>query len=596
MRLMRQLFIIVVTLTFLLTLGACLVNRNDHLSSPGPLAPLAQDSLTMPTRGSSQPEIRAVWVQARSVSSQKEIDAVLKRAEIGHFNALFVNTFVQGQALYNSDLVEKYERVEPDFDPLAYLVKAAHQRNIQVHAWLVAGPVGGTDGPILSQHPEWGMLSLDGEKANWLNYNRPDVRQFIIDLALEMVRKYKVDGIHFDYTRYPHPGWKWGFDAYSANAFKEAYNLDLEALRYTDLPAYGSFRGNPLAGVTTAQALAVFDDGQPAILLNNYGTGKVILFNWQADERTVAASSEILRRSLNYLQNEAGNLYILRSQTNAEKYGYGDFDTVFTWLEDIGVSPVEIGEEDITTLEVNDILIMPGIYLITAQTASDLADFVQQGGGVIFIDGPTPSIKDKNIQALLGVNAQGRHFDRTGLLIPVGQHALIPATERGLQLEDYLTRDAHWKTFRKQGINFLLQEVYQQVKQEDPEVLVTITVAASQEALAEKYFLDWQSWLEGEYVDLIIPRLYVEKDKPLAPVLADWQSVIDDPNEMMVGLSVFISESSREVKASTQILAEVDLARASGSRGIILFDFAGISDEVWEALGNGPFSSNINSN
>ena len=61
---------------------------------------------------------------------------MLKRVEAGHFNAIFVNVFVYGQALYHSDLLKKYEEVvEPDFDPLAYLVDEGHRRNIQVHAW-----------------------------------------------------------------------------------------------------------------------------------------------------------------------------------------------------------------------------------------------------------------------------------------------------------------------------------------------------------------------------------------------------------------------------------------------------------------------------
>ena len=46
--------------------------------------------------------------------------------------------------------------------------------------------------------------------TGWLNFTRPDVRRFVGDLMLEAVSRYGVDGVHFDYTRYP--GGAWGFD------------------------------------------------------------------------------------------------------------------------------------------------------------------------------------------------------------------------------------------------------------------------------------------------------------------------------------------------------------------------------------------------
>jgi uncharacterized lipoprotein YddW (UPF0748 family) len=546
------------------------------------------------------PGLRAVWVQADSITTPENADEMLARIEAGRFNAVFVNVFVYGYAYYESVLLEKHPDLAPSYDPLAYLIEQAHQRNIKVHTWLVAGPVGSGKwgpSPILSQHPDWAMVSLDGEKRSWLNYNRPDVRQFIGDIAVELVKNYKVDGIHLDYTRYPDPGWKWGFDSYSADAFAKEYGLDLEALRYSELPAYGSFVGNPLVGIDTAQMLAVFDNGRPAVLLNRYGAGEVVLFNWEADERRVAASSEILRRSINHLLGDEGGVYILRSGTNLEEYNLEDFNRTFTWLEDIGRPPIEVTEADLVTLDVDAVLVMPSVYLISSQEAFDLADFVYRGGGVIFIDGPIRSIEDKNIQALTGMRTQGKHFQETGLLIATSEHDIIPHSnrklERNSELKDYLTRDAQWKTFRKQGINKLLHDVYQRVKREAPHVLVTITVAVSHETLDERHFLDWQTWLEGGYVDLIIPRAFATQDEPWAPLIADWQPVLKNSDRVMLGLKAFTRQNSNQriPKTPARMLSEIDLAQASGSNGVILFDIEHIGDDVLEALATGPFSS-----
>jgi uncharacterized lipoprotein YddW (UPF0748 family) len=189
------------------------------------------------------------------------------------------------------------------------------------------------------------------------------------------------------------------------------------------------------------------------------------------------------------------------------------------------------------------------------------------------------------------MQTQGRHFERTGLLIPIGKHPLIPTTDRDLEVADYLALKDQWNTFRQESINQLLQDVYHRVKQEAPDVLVTITVSDSQETLAEKHFLDWRAWLDGGYIDLIIPRAYVKRDEPLAPTLTDWQPVINNSGRVMLGLTVFASEGDKEVKTPAQILAEVELAHTRGSKGVILFSLEGLSEPHLEALATGPFLS-----
>lgn len=540
------------------------------------------------------PELRGVWMQAKSITTPEKVDEMLARIEAGHFNAVFANVFIYGHAYYESTLLEKQPDLAPDYDPLAYIIEQAHRRGIAVHTWLVAGPVGdhGEQGPILAQHPDWAMIGPDGKRSFWLNYTRQDVRRFIGDIVLEIVKNYDVDGVHFDYTRYPGP--QWGFDSYSAQVFSQEYGVDLDLLRYSELPAYATFKGHPLDGVDTAQVLAVFDSGRPAVLLNNYGAGQVILFNWDAGVRQVAASSEIFRRSINCLAGGNGDVYILRSETNAEKYGYDGFNEGFTWIKDIGRSPIEVTEADLAALDVNAVLVMPNVYLITSQVASDLAGFVRRGGGVIFIDGPTPSIRDPNIQAITGMRARGRYFREAGLLIATEEYDIIPNSNRGLELEDYQVLDAKWKTFRKQGITRLVQDVYQRTKQESPDMLLTVTVAANQETLAERHFLDWWAWLEGEYVDLIIPRAYVGQDEPLDPIIADWQPAIERSGRVTLGLKAFTRQGDKRVpKTPARILSEIGLARASGSSGVILFDIEHIGDDVLEALATGPFSSPV---
>ncbi len=535
--------------------------------------------------------LRGVWVQARSIGTPDQIDEMLARVEAGNFNAIFLNVFTQGFAFFESELLDKHPKVAPDYDPLAYVIERASEQGIAVHAWLVAGPVDYESEPngILLQHPDWAMEGPDGRLTPWLNYNRPDVRQFIADVALEILERYEIQGVHFDYTRYPGP--QWGFDDYSAQEFAREYGLDLELLRYSELPAYASFSGNPLTDAKTAQVLAEFDNGLPAVLLNNYGAGQVLILNWDASERQVGASTEILRRGIDHMLGENATVFILRSETDFEEYNTSRFNRGKDWIKDLGWTPVDISEAELADLPRDALLVMPNIYLIPPRAAADLADFVRDGGHVVFIDGPTHSIADPNIQAITGMSDRGRHFSEPLLLIATAEHDLIPVnSSRGLTLADYQALDAQWKTFRAQGLNRLLRDVYQRVKDEFPDVLVTITISADQDRLAEEHLLDWQAWLEGGYVDRIIPRAYVDQDESLTAIIADWRPMMRNSGLFTLGLLVHNeNDSTKPPKTPGRLLSEIEQARASGSNGVILFNIDRIGDNVLEALAHGPF-------
>ena len=110
--------------------------------------------------------------------------------------------------------------------------------------------------------------------------------------------------------------------------------------------------------------------------------------------------------------------------------------------------------------------------------------------------------------------------------------------------------------------------------------------------LAERHLLEWQAWLEGEYIDLIIPRVYVGPDEPLAPIVADWRTVIGNSNRIVLGLKVYTRQQDHDMpKPPDRMLSEIDLVRASGSGGVVLFDIEHTSDDMLQALATGPFSS-----
>ena len=554
----------------------------------------AAEATSVPQQGQPPLALRGIWIQRRAVATREKADETLAWIQASNFNAVFLVVFTGGYAHYESALLEKSPKFEADYDPLAYVVSKAHQAGLQVHAWFTNGFVGNPyvePGPILSRHPEWGMMGPDGgAEIHWLNFARPDARQFMRDVMLEVVENYDVDGVHFDYIRYP--GQNWSFDPYSINALATEYGVDLEVLRYAELPAYGYFRGNPLDGVETAEVLAEFDDGTPAVLLNTYGAGQVIVLNWHAQRREIAATSEILQRSLDYLLGADGSVYILRSETAEARYGDGNVRRGEAWLRSLGYEPREVTEgDDLAALEANSVLVLSNVYVMEKTTASELGQFVKNGGGLIFIDGPTRSMKYAAIRAITGMQGRGRYFEGERMIRATGESELIP---NGGQETDLRVRQeiiTQWDAFREESVNALVRDVYRRVKMVRPEVQVSAAVYRKR-AWAAQVFQDWHAWLAGGYVDFVVPMAYVgiNQASALEGLVDEWQADgIRD--RVAVGLAVAdFGDREETLKSPQQVIQEIELLERRGINRVVIFDSEHISDEHLAALTQGPLA------
>lgn len=98
---------------------------------------------------------------------------------------------------------------DPGYDPLAFAVAEAHQRNLEFHAWFNPYRVAmhadvnrlAPNHPARA-HPEW-IVSYGGRL--YYNPGIPEVRRFVEDAILDSVRRYDVDAVHFDDYFYPYP-------------------------------------------------------------------------------------------------------------------------------------------------------------------------------------------------------------------------------------------------------------------------------------------------------------------------------------------------------------------------------------------------------
>jgi uncharacterized lipoprotein YddW (UPF0748 family) len=170
-------------------------------------------------------EFRAVWVatvdnidfpskKGLPIEDQKrELIACLDLARKLRLNAVIFQVRPMADAVYRSKiepwsefLTGKMGRSQ-DFDPLEFIVAEAHKRGILVHAWF---------NPYRAYHPAAKTMSDDHVARRkpttvrqygrymWLDPTSPEAQRHSLDVIEDVVRRYDIDGVHFDDYFYPY--------------------------------------------------------------------------------------------------------------------------------------------------------------------------------------------------------------------------------------------------------------------------------------------------------------------------------------------------------------------------------------------------------
>lgn len=130
-------------------------------------------------------------------------------------NAVIVQSRPTADTFWSSDLEpwSKYltgtQGQDPGYDPLAFAVERAHERNLEFHAWFNPYRVSmDTDCDALVPahpariHPEWAVAY--GGKL-YYDSGLPEVRGHVEHVIMDVVGRYDIDAVHFDDYFYPYP-------------------------------------------------------------------------------------------------------------------------------------------------------------------------------------------------------------------------------------------------------------------------------------------------------------------------------------------------------------------------------------------------------
>lgn len=208
------------TKPLVLLIGLCLLAAAGSFAAsyvPSSLTPPA------PVR-----EFRGVWVATvnnlnwpsrpglSSAQQQAELIALLDRAAQLKLNAVLFQVRPACDALYASRIEPWSDYLtgamgrppQPFYDPLALAVREAHRRGLELHAWFNPyrarhASAKGAVAPnhISRRHPE--LVRRYGPQL-WLDPGEPAVQDYSLSVVLDVVRRYDVDGVHFDDYFYPY--------------------------------------------------------------------------------------------------------------------------------------------------------------------------------------------------------------------------------------------------------------------------------------------------------------------------------------------------------------------------------------------------------
>ncbi|MCA9491498.1 MAG: family 10 glycosylhydrolase, partial [Myxococcales bacterium] len=169
-------------------------------------------------------ELRGLWVATVAnldfptrqglppAAMAAELDAIVDEAADLGVNTLIFQVRTEGDALYRSEhepwsrFLSGQQGRDPGFDPLAYLIERGHARGLQVHAWF--NPYRAATDRRVQVAPNH-LASLRREHAKpwghllWLDPGEATVRDHAVDVVVDVVERYDIDGVHLDDYFYP---------------------------------------------------------------------------------------------------------------------------------------------------------------------------------------------------------------------------------------------------------------------------------------------------------------------------------------------------------------------------------------------------------
>jgi uncharacterized lipoprotein YddW (UPF0748 family) len=183
-----------------------------------------------------QREFRAAWIASvaninwpskpglTTQQQQDEAIALLDMLQKNNFNAVIFQIRPQADAFYKSDIEPwsyyltgvQGQAPNPYYDPLEFWVNAAHERGMELHVWLnpyrahhiAGGEV--SEFSVVKKHPDLVVKLKQGYW--WFDPSKKGTQDLASSVVKDIVKRYDIDGVHFDDYFYPYAEYNGGDD------------------------------------------------------------------------------------------------------------------------------------------------------------------------------------------------------------------------------------------------------------------------------------------------------------------------------------------------------------------------------------------------
>jgi uncharacterized lipoprotein YddW (UPF0748 family) len=523
---------------------------------------------------------------------------MIERCHRAGLNVLLPSVMVNQSISFRSSRFPGHVAANDAFDPLAYVVRRAHEREMQVEAWCCVYYEGTRKDATTPLHPEWLVRSMSGHPfgQDFLSPSIPAVNSYLLSILADLLA-YDVDGIHLDYIRYP--GTAFDYSQAARTAFEASVGFD------------------PLDFLDHAERIVDPDDEPYPI--------RVLNPREHADKAWETTSIE---RTL----DQAG----------------------------LGYTFVSESPENIARLRTPGLLIVSSYYDVPTDMVDALADFVARGGDLIWTDVPASALaKSPELRRLLGLRGAtwkgerrialapvdshplgdalscGSFFttssydpqpdtgivaarladgspavvinDRGGKVLALGFHLMkstspvVPAlaksivtwlkTEAGVSTADPLAaKRAAWVAWRAERVTELVRQVHAAAQHRVPAVAISSSGGPSPSEFYSCY-RDARRWLAEGLNDHVFPMNYTEDPVALVEML-EVQTASAPPHKfgsIFPGLQTYKrvnndGETTVEPLDAKIVERQLQVVREHGYGGYALFAYNTLSDEALEVV------------
>lgn len=191
----------------------------------------------LPARAAErEAQVRAIWVTRWDYETPTDVRQIISNCAAMRFNVILFQVRGNGTVFYPSEIEpwaweltsEGPETTgkSPDWDPLEIAIEEAHKLGLELHAYVNVFPAWRSQkfaprdsGQLWWEHPDWFMCDAAGARMiprdaeldenvrrDWYSFlspGVPEVQDYLADLFEELVENYDLDGLHYDYIRYP---------------------------------------------------------------------------------------------------------------------------------------------------------------------------------------------------------------------------------------------------------------------------------------------------------------------------------------------------------------------------------------------------------